>query len=130
MADKTMSRVNIVFAGTPTSSGTAGPAPASVLRGVVGAGSERKGRDRSSTGGGNHLPQPLLPPIEITSLEVKGADYRKSEVVGAEFVESYGGRVHLAELRNGFSTTNILERMKAKFSVFGWQPRGGREPHH
>src|SRR5262245_30748619 len=44
---------------------------------------------------------------------VKGADYKKSEVVGAEFVESYGGRVHLADLRAGFSTTNLLERMKA-----------------
>ena len=44
---------------------------------------------------------------------VKGADYRKAEVVGAEFVESYGGRVHLADLRDGFSTTNLIERMKA-----------------
>jgi D-beta-D-heptose 7-phosphate kinase / D-beta-D-heptose 1-phosphate adenosyltransferase len=44
---------------------------------------------------------------------VKGADYRRSEVVGAEFVESYGGRVHLADLRDGFSTTNLIERMKA-----------------
>jgi D-beta-D-heptose 7-phosphate kinase/D-beta-D-heptose 1-phosphate adenosyltransferase len=44
---------------------------------------------------------------------VKGADYKKSEVVGAEFVESYGGRVHLANLRDGFSTTNLIERMKA-----------------
>jgi D-beta-D-heptose 7-phosphate kinase/D-beta-D-heptose 1-phosphate adenosyltransferase len=44
---------------------------------------------------------------------VKGADYRKDEVVGAEFVESYGGRVHLAELRNGFSTTGMLKRMRA-----------------
>jgi len=44
---------------------------------------------------------------------VKGADYRKSEVVGADFVESYGGRVHLADLRNGFSTTSLIERMKA-----------------
>jgi D-beta-D-heptose 7-phosphate kinase/D-beta-D-heptose 1-phosphate adenosyltransferase len=44
---------------------------------------------------------------------VKGADYRKAEVVGAEFVEGYGGRVHLAELRAGFSTTTLIERMKA-----------------
>jgi D-beta-D-heptose 7-phosphate kinase/D-beta-D-heptose 1-phosphate adenosyltransferase len=44
---------------------------------------------------------------------VKGSDYRKSEVVGAEFVEGYGGRVHLADLRDGFSTTNLIERMKA-----------------
>ena len=44
---------------------------------------------------------------------VKGADYRKDQVVGAEFVESYGGRVHLADLRDGFSTTSLIERMKA-----------------
>ncbi len=40
---------------------------------------------------------------------VKGADYQREEVVGAEFVESYGGRVHLAPLREGFSTTRILK---------------------
>ncbi len=44
---------------------------------------------------------------------VKGADYRKDEVVGAEFVESYGGRVHLATLHRGFSTTTLIERMRA-----------------
>lgn len=44
---------------------------------------------------------------------VKGADYRKDEVVGAEFVESRGGRVHLAELHEGHSTTTLLEKMRA-----------------
>ena len=44
---------------------------------------------------------------------VKGADYQKDEVVGGQFVESYGGRVHLASLRKGFSTTGILERLGA-----------------
>jgi D-beta-D-heptose 7-phosphate kinase/D-beta-D-heptose 1-phosphate adenosyltransferase len=44
---------------------------------------------------------------------VKGADYRKDEVVGAAFVESYGGRVHLAAMRPGFSTTSVLQRVKA-----------------
>jgi D-beta-D-heptose 7-phosphate kinase/D-beta-D-heptose 1-phosphate adenosyltransferase len=44
---------------------------------------------------------------------VKGADYRKNEVVGAEFVESLGGRVHLAQLQEGCSTTNILRRLEA-----------------
>ena len=43
---------------------------------------------------------------------VKGADYRKSEVVGAAFVESYGGRVHLASLRQGFSTTSLIQKVK------------------
>src|SRR5262249_13897636 len=44
---------------------------------------------------------------------VKGADYQKNPVVGAEFVESYGGRVHLAAVRDGYSTTNIIEKLKA-----------------
>ncbi len=44
---------------------------------------------------------------------VKGADYRKEEVVGAAFVESYGGRVYLAPLREGHSTTGILQRLGA-----------------
>jgi D-beta-D-heptose 7-phosphate kinase/D-beta-D-heptose 1-phosphate adenosyltransferase len=38
---------------------------------------------------------------------VKGADYRKEEVAGAAFVESYGGRVHLAAIKPGYSTTNL-----------------------
>jgi len=44
---------------------------------------------------------------------VKGADYRADEVVGAEIVAAAGGRVHLADLRQGFSTTNLIERMRA-----------------
>ena len=44
---------------------------------------------------------------------VKGADYRREAVVGADFVESYGGRVHLAGLREGYSTTRLLQRLGA-----------------
>jgi len=44
---------------------------------------------------------------------VKGADYLKNEVVGAELVESYGGRVYLARLNEGFSSTGILQRLGA-----------------
>jgi D-beta-D-heptose 7-phosphate kinase/D-beta-D-heptose 1-phosphate adenosyltransferase len=44
---------------------------------------------------------------------VKGADYRKDEVVGGAFVESYGGRVYLAALREGYSTTRLLQRLQA-----------------
>lgn len=43
---------------------------------------------------------------------VKGADYRKEEVVGADFVESLGGRVHLAGLRSGASTTGTLLKLQ------------------
>jgi D-beta-D-heptose 7-phosphate kinase/D-beta-D-heptose 1-phosphate adenosyltransferase len=44
---------------------------------------------------------------------VKGADYQKEEVVGAPFVESYGGRVYLAPVRSGFSTSNTLRKLGA-----------------
>jgi D-beta-D-heptose 7-phosphate kinase/D-beta-D-heptose 1-phosphate adenosyltransferase len=41
---------------------------------------------------------------------IKGADYEPHQVVGAEFVESYGGRVFLAELTPNQSTTQIVRR--------------------
>ena len=44
---------------------------------------------------------------------IKGADYRKEQVVGATFVESYGGRVHLATFRDGYSTSGLLQRLGA-----------------
>jgi D-beta-D-heptose 7-phosphate kinase/D-beta-D-heptose 1-phosphate adenosyltransferase len=55
-----------------------------------------------------HLIRALRPDVLV-----KGADYRKDEVVGAEFVESYGGRVHLATLHPGFSTTSLIQQMRA-----------------
>jgi D-beta-D-heptose 7-phosphate kinase/D-beta-D-heptose 1-phosphate adenosyltransferase len=44
-------------------------------------------------------------------LLVKGADYRHDEVVGAELVEAYGGKVMLAELLPGFSTTATIAKL-------------------
>lgn len=43
---------------------------------------------------------------------VKGADWKDKGVVGAEFVESYGGRVELAPLVDGKSSTLTIEKMK------------------
>lgn len=42
---------------------------------------------------------------------VKGADYSVDQVVGGDFVQSYGGRVMLAELVDGFSTTATIARL-------------------
>jgi D-beta-D-heptose 7-phosphate kinase/D-beta-D-heptose 1-phosphate adenosyltransferase len=42
---------------------------------------------------------------------VKGADYTVDKVVGGDFVTAAGGRVFLAELTPGQSTTNIVQRM-------------------
>ncbi|HYG91913.1 MAG TPA: D-glycero-beta-D-manno-heptose-7-phosphate kinase [Azospirillum sp.] len=44
---------------------------------------------------------------------VKGADYTIDKVVGAEFVRSYGGKVVLADLVAGQSTTNTIKRMSS-----------------
>lgn len=44
---------------------------------------------------------------------VKGADYTVETVVGAAQVQSWGGRVVLAELVQGQSTTNTIRRMNA-----------------
>jgi D-beta-D-heptose 7-phosphate kinase/D-beta-D-heptose 1-phosphate adenosyltransferase len=41
---------------------------------------------------------------------VKGADYRLDQVVGADIVERYGGRVMLAQIVPGFSTTATIAR--------------------
>lgn len=43
---------------------------------------------------------------------VKGADYTLDRVVGRDFVESYGGRVLLAELLPGNSTTATIARLR------------------
>ncbi len=43
---------------------------------------------------------------------VKGEDWRDKGVVGREFVESYGGRVVLAPLVKGLSTTNLIARIR------------------
>lgn len=43
---------------------------------------------------------------------VKGADWAQKGVVGREFVESQGGKVVLAPLVDGKSSTNTIEKMK------------------
>ncbi len=42
---------------------------------------------------------------------VKGDDYRMDQVVGREAVESFGGRVCLVPLLQGYSTTQIAEKI-------------------
>jgi D-glycero-beta-D-manno-heptose 1-phosphate adenylyltransferase len=57
-------------------------------------------------------------PLElITRLQpevlVKGADYSRDAIVGAELIESRGGRVVRVPLVHGFSTSSIVERLRA-----------------
>jgi D-beta-D-heptose 7-phosphate kinase/D-beta-D-heptose 1-phosphate adenosyltransferase len=49
---------------------------------------------------------------------VKGADYTPEKVVGASFVEGYGGRLALAPFVDGRSTSNLISRI-----IEAYQPR-------
>jgi rfaE bifunctional protein nucleotidyltransferase chain/domain len=43
---------------------------------------------------------------------VKGGDYTVAQVVGAKFVQGYGGRVEIIPFVSGYSTTSIISRIK------------------
>jgi D-beta-D-heptose 7-phosphate kinase / D-beta-D-heptose 1-phosphate adenosyltransferase len=55
-------------------------------------------------------PIPLLEAIRPDVL-VKGADYTKEQVVGWQVVEAYGGRIALAPLIDGRSTSSVIQRI-------------------
>ena len=44
---------------------------------------------------------------------VKGADYSRERIVGADWVESHGGRVVRVPLVSGHSTSALVERLRA-----------------
>jgi rfaE bifunctional protein nucleotidyltransferase chain/domain len=44
---------------------------------------------------------------------VKGADYQRQNIVGGDWVESRGGRVVRVPLVSGFSTSSVVERLRA-----------------
>ena len=43
---------------------------------------------------------------------IKGGDYKESEIVGADFVKDNGGKVIVYPYIPGFSTTNIINKIK------------------
>lgn len=45
---------------------------------------------------------------------VKGGDYTRDTVVGADVVEAHGGRVEIVPLLEGRSTTSIIERSQGR----------------
>jgi rfaE bifunctional protein nucleotidyltransferase chain/domain len=44
---------------------------------------------------------------------VKGADYRREAIIGGDWVESRGGRVVRVPMVEGFSTSSLVERLRA-----------------
>lgn len=53
------------------------------------------------------LVEALLPDVLV-----KGGDYTVENIVGADVVRAHGGRVHLARLQDGYSTTGICRRIE------------------
>ena len=56
-------------------------------------------------------PEPLLECLQPEVL-VKGGDYTMDEVVGGDYVNSYGGEVRVLEFLDNCSTSAIMEKMK------------------
>lgn len=57
-------------------------------------------------------PHQLIEQIQPDVL-AKGADWGPSEIVGRDVVEARGGRVVRIELAEGYSTTNLIRRVRA-----------------
>jgi rfaE bifunctional protein nucleotidyltransferase chain/domain len=57
-------------------------------------------------------PLDLIQALEPDVL-VKGADYSRDAIVGADWVEARGGRVVRVPLLNGYSTSALVERLRA-----------------
>lgn len=56
-------------------------------------------------------PENLIKKIKPDVL-VKGGDWAETEIIGADFVKKMGGEVCSIPLENGYSTTNIIEKLK------------------
>jgi D-beta-D-heptose 7-phosphate kinase/D-beta-D-heptose 1-phosphate adenosyltransferase len=55
-------------------------------------------------------PETLIESLKPDVL-IKGGDYTVETIVGAAFVQSYGGRVEIIDLVPGFSTTKTVEKL-------------------
>ena len=56
-------------------------------------------------------------PIELIKMIrpdilVKGGDYKEDEIVGADLVKAYGGRIEIIPILDNYSTTNTISKMK------------------
>ncbi len=58
-------------------------------------------------------PEALIGKI-LPDVLVKGSDYHRGNIVGAEIVEQNGGKVETIDLIPGYSTTRIIEKIRLK----------------
>lgn len=60
---------------------------------------------------GEKTPERLIRSVRPNFL-VKGGDWKKKDIVGSSFVESYGGKVMSLPFADGYSTTHLIEKIK------------------
>jgi D-sedoheptulose 7-phosphate isomerase len=58
-------------------------------------------------------PQSLIESIRPDIL-VKGGDWKPNEIIGADVVNGYGGQVHSLPLLEGFSSSNIVDKIRGQ----------------
>ena len=61
---------------------------------------------------GGYNPEPLIREVNPQIL-VKGGDYDPDTILGAKYVKSIGGEVRCLSFTEGFSTTNLVEKIKS-----------------
>jgi len=61
---------------------------------------------------GEKTPERLVRAVRPDML-VKGGDWKKNQIVGSDFVESYGGKVRSLRFVKGFSTTRLIQKIKS-----------------
>ena len=61
----------------------------------------------------NDSPYDLIVTIK-PSILVKGADYEGKNIVGSDFVNSYGGKTILVDFFEGYSTSQIINKIQSK----------------
>jgi bifunctional ADP-heptose synthase (sugar kinase/adenylyltransferase) len=64
---------------------------------------------------GDDTPEKLIHQVRPDVL-VKGADYTVANIVGSDFVRTYGGKIRRIRLTPGRSTTDVIKRLR--------QPKG------
>jgi rfaE bifunctional protein nucleotidyltransferase chain/domain len=59
-------------------------------------------------------PYDLIKKIEPDIL-IKGSDYKKEEIVGADIIKNTGGEIITIDFLEGYSTTSILNKIRKNF---------------
>lgn len=59
---------------------------------------------------GDETPERLIKTLKPDIL-VKGADWKAKDIIGADFVKSYGGKVKIISFIKGHSTTSVIRKI-------------------